>query len=344
MILHVSYPEKFLPEYRDFIARHFDSGQHQFLFLGCGGRHHIEASNCYFMPPNVFGYLKLFLYLLQANKIVLHGLFSEKLIFALACFWWLPKKCYWVVWGGDLYDYQIDTHEKPSFVKKLKKFIASRLRGVVTYLEGDYQRAKEWYGVCSPKYHCFAYLSNIYRGGNLSREAAADNSTELLVLVGNSADPSNRHEDIFQKLKILECAADFKIICPLSYGDDSHAAHIKDLGERLFGGKFNALVDLMPLNEYMRIIERVDVAIFAHKRQQAMGNTIQLLGAGKKIVVRRDTAQYDLFKELGVSFEAFENFTLESLSHSDALNNHRIIKTTFTEQHLAEQWRAIFNA
>ena len=344
MILHISYPAKFLPEYRDFIGRHFNSHQHHFLFLGSDGGHYIEASNCYFMPSNLTGYLKLFLYLLQAKKIILHGLFSEKLMLALTCIWWLPSKCYWVVWGGDLYGHLTEDYQKPSIAERLKKFIIPRLSGVITYLEGDFQRAKEWYGARSPKYHCIAYLSNVYRGDNLSFNVATSNLTELLVMVGNSADPSNCHTEILHKLNILQESANFKLICPLSYGDQSHALQVKALGESLFDEKFKALINFMPLNEYMQIIESIDIAVFAHKRQQAMGNTLQLLGAGKKLVIRRGTAQYELFSKLGVSFQTFEDFTLEPLSPSEALKNHKKIRTVFAETRLVEQWRAIFNA
>ena len=38
-----------------------------------------------------------------SRKIILHGLFDFRLIICLFFMPWLLKKCYWVIWGGDLY-------------------------------------------------------------------------------------------------------------------------------------------------------------------------------------------------------------------------------------------------
>ena len=45
-----------------------------------------------------------------------------------------------------------------------------------------------------------------------------------------------------------------------------------------FWRKFKPLVDFMPFDEYLNLLAKVDIAIFNHKRQQAMGNTTILLG------------------------------------------------------------------
>jgi dTDP-N-acetylfucosamine:lipid II N-acetylfucosaminyltransferase len=341
VIVHLSYPDKFFAEYVRFIESQFDSRGHRFVFLGVSDRYNIESPNCIFLRAGILGYLKIIYYALVADKIILHGLFSYKLNFLFLLLWWLPRKSFWVMWGGDFYD---ALSEKDSAISrlnyKLKKLIIPRIYGLITYLEGDCEKVRDWYGARGRLFFCFAYLSNIYRGVSFSGKM--EKSNELVVLVGNSSDPSNCHEEVFTTL--AKSSEKFTIICPLSYGDKEYGLKTEKLGRSLFGERFRPLVHFMPLDEYMGILGRVDVAIFAHRRQQAMGNTIQLLGEGKKLIIRKGTSQERLFSSLGVEYETLDNFELTRLSLEVAQKNHQVVKRVFSEDSLAEQWRAIFEA
>lgn len=47
-------------------------------------------------------------------------------------------------------------------------------------------------------------------------------------------------------------------------------------GKELFGEKFIPLTEFMTFEKYLEFLGSIDIAIFAHKRQQAMGNTITI--------------------------------------------------------------------
>ncbi|MDZ7925027.1 MAG: TDP-N-acetylfucosamine:lipid II N-acetylfucosaminyltransferase [Marinagarivorans sp.] len=150
----------------------------------------------------------------------------------------------------------------------------------MTYLPGDYRLACDWYAAKGKYVECIGYLSNIYQK---AYSPTANVGTPLTIWVGNSADPSNCHEEILEALYAKN--KDVRIICPLSYGSNEHAKKIKALGESLFGSNFIALMDIMPLEEYLNLLDTSSVAVFAHHRQQGMGNTISFYGEwGRKLL------------------------------------------------------------
>ena len=42
----------------------------------------------------------------------------------------------------------------------------------------------------------------------------------------------------------------------------------------------------LPLSDYLKILGKIDIAIFNHERQQAVGNITSLLGLGKKVYIK----------------------------------------------------------
>ncbi|WP_083234102.1 TDP-N-acetylfucosamine:lipid II N-acetylfucosaminyltransferase [Candidatus Marithrix sp. Canyon 246] len=72
---------------------------------------------------------------------------------------------------------------------------------------------------------------------------------------------------------------------PLSYGDPK-GVYIKEVistGTKIFGDKFIPMTEFMDFDKYLNFLGSINITIFNHNRQQAMGNTITLLGFGKKV-------------------------------------------------------------
>lgn len=136
---------------------------------------------------------------------------------------------------------------------------------------------------------------------------------------------------------------DICIYVPLSYGNKKHAQAAIQQGQQWFGDKFKPLTEFMPFDEYLLLLGTIDIAIFNHKRQQAMGNTITLLGLRKKVYVRSDTAQSEFFNSLGVHFFDINDFNLNLLNAEDSCENNKKIKIYFSEEDLKKQCTAIFS-
>ncbi|MFQ2688066.1 TDP-N-acetylfucosamine:lipid II N-acetylfucosaminyltransferase [Aeromonas caviae] len=280
--------------------------------------------------------------------MILHGLFSPHLIILLCFMPWLHKKCDWIIWGGDLYYHELAKKNANYYVLEVfRKFLVSRLGGLITYVEGDYHKAQEWYHASGKHYECIMYKSNVYSGAILSEDELIKEKIQGLIKVnvqiGNSADPTNNHQQVFEKLAQLDVQNQVdKIYCPLSYGNPVYAAQIKKLGEAMFGDKFFPLMDFMPLAKYNKILDEVDIAIFAHNRQQAMGNTINLLGRGKTVYMRADTSSYALLTKLGIKVFSLDNLSLAVQAREVAMANNQRVCNYFSEENLVSQLKTIF--
>ena len=186
------------------------------------------------------------------------------------------------------------------------------------------------------------YLSNVV---DPSTVQAAQKQTEehssLYILVGNSADPSNNHIESFEKLLPYK-DEDIKIFVPLSYGDQSHAKQVIEIGKSWFGDKFVPITSFMVFDEYMKFLASVDVAIFNHKRQQAMGSTITLLGMGKTVYIRSDVAQWDIFKEKNITCFDVESFEGVKLSYEQSGINSISTLDYFNITTLLNQYSKLF--
>jgi 4-alpha-L-fucosyltransferase (Fuc4NAc transferase). len=262
---------------------------------------------------------------------------------------WLHKKLYWIMWGGDLYCHELAVKNlKFRIVEPFRKLLISRLKGLITYVDGDYEKAQQWYGAKGKLYECIMYKSNIYKGTVLTENdfKHLDNEavSKVNIQVGNSADPTNNHEQIFNKLSELDIRSKVhKIYCPLSYGNLAYAQRVKNLGIQMFGDKFYPLMDFVPLHEYEAILDDIDIAIFAHERQQAMGNTINLLGRGKTVYMRDDTSSFSLFEKLGIKVFPLQNLALRTQDSEISIENNVKIIDYFNEKVLVEQLSNIFS-
>lgn len=283
-------------------------------------------------------YIVALLKMHRADKIILHGLFDIKLIFILFFTPWLLKRCYWVVWGGDLYVYKLGRNNKNWKGREFfRRPVIKNMGHLVTYILGDVELAREWYGAKGKYYECIMYPSNLYKSYEIQDKQGETKN----ILVGNSADPSNNHLDVFDKLEAFK-GQDIKIYAPLSYGNPDYAKSIIQQGKQRFGDKFEALTEHMPFNQYLEFLGKIDIAVFNHKRQQAMGNTITLLGLGKKVFMRSDVTQWAFFKSHAIAVYDIEAFALTDDEDIQVEENKHRVKTYFSESDLVRQQQSIF--
>jgi dTDP-N-acetylfucosamine:lipid II N-acetylfucosaminyltransferase len=341
-ILHLfGWDKKFVLPFMDLIHEHFADGQHKFIVYGDVEHDAIPIS---VGTVTYFSLLKNFLDLSKAlhhaDKIILHGLFSSHLLYILALQPWLLKKCYWVIWGGDLYVHESE-HKGWRWGKNefFRRFVIQRLGYLLTYIPGDVELARQWYGAKGQYLECLMYPSNIFTPVDLPE---VGRTTTTTVLVGNSATSSNNHFEIFEGLCKLD-DQNFKLICPLSYGDRDYAEKVSVKGNQLFGDRFVPLLNFMLYQDYLKILAEIDVAIFAHRRQQGMGNTIALLGLGKKIFIRSDVTQWNFLKDLGMNIFSISDLDFSKMNSEDIKMNSAIIKKIFSKKKLITQYAKVFS-
>lgn len=126
------------------------------------------------------------------------------------------------------------------------------------------------------------------------------------ILIGNSADPSNNHVDIFKAIKPF-VHKNLKVIVPLSYGGNSnYRKKVTALGDKLFGNQFVPILDFIPIEKYLRLISSCRNVIMGHERQQAIGNINESLRFGCRLFLFKSSMNFKHYSSLG-----FKIYTIE---------------------------------
>ena len=272
---------------------------------------------------------------MAANKIIIHGLFGAKLI----CFLYLHKKYLrktsWVMWGADLYKPDAVTLST-KLLSKIQKSVCERFGGIITYIKQDYIYAQKRWGVTGKYYECLIYPSNIFQESITKDEILRDNNhkTEINILVGHSASPSNYHIDAFKVISKVTSPGKAKIFVPFSYGAEKNKDQIIEKGRSIFGDNFHPLTKFMSLKEYISLLSEIDIAVFNHKRQQAMSNTINLIGMGKTVYLRSNVSQWEFFKDMGLTVFDVQNFDSKLLTYEQRKKNNTIVKNYFSKENI----------
>ena len=330
--IHIFPNEKFINSFVETIDLNFNIEEHFFIYL--------EGKSIKEFPINfrdnnliILSFKEFFIKrntiqnkVEKSNKIFIHGFYKWYFILFLNLQNNILPKSYWIMWGSDLYEFN-----KNSIFDKLKTFFRKnsikKIGNLVTYIEGDYELAKKWYGAIGNYHECFMYPSNLYK----KYEIKEKKHTTINIQVGNSADSSNNHLKVFEKLKKYK-DEDINIFVPLSYGDEKYAQDVILKGQELFGGKFKPMTDFMPFDKYLEFLGEIDIAIFAHRRQQAMGNIITLLGLGKKIYMQNDITPWKLFKDINVKVFDFDDIEIDLIDNNVKKENQQKIKKYFSKK------------
>ena len=343
-ILHIFNDPKFSSGYFEFLIRHkVDLKNHSLFHYRCKkttcndyGMDTVFAPHFFSIIPNLVLLKSLF----QANKIIIHSLAAPYLLFYLFLFPSLAHKSFWAIWGKDLYFYK--NLEHPRIYHKVYEFfrkkVIKNIPNIIGFSKRDVELARKWYGTKAKLHFSFSYPSNCYE----EYPQSVGCNDEVVILVGNSADPSNEHREAFSIIKKYTDEK-IKIISPLSYGDKKYAKYVKDLGYELFGDKFVALEDMLTKKKYFSLLADVDIGLFAHKRQQAMGSIIALLGMKKKVYIRNDITTWGTLSELGLKLYDLNEFDTSMPDEKVMVNNHVKIKDYFSEESLLRQWLNIFD-
>ncbi|HHV04654.1 MAG TPA: TDP-N-acetylfucosamine:lipid II N-acetylfucosaminyltransferase [Bacteroidales bacterium] len=286
-------------------------------------------------------------YVEKTDKLVAHYL-DDNVLLLLLCYPSLANKVCWVLWGGDLYYRVIRPHDIKSWLReKARERVIPQIPQVGMLVDGDYELLKKWYGFRGKRHELFYPLPSPL--GTYSVDNNMEVEREIKILVGNSADPSNNHKEIFEVLASKKLSEwNIKIICPLSYGDRNYASQIANYGRSLLGERFSPLFDFMSCDKYVAFMGNMNIVIMNHRRQQGLGNILLALSLGKKVYVRSDTTSYAFFKSrnievydtLRIKFQSVED--LLTCDASEAKDISSKIKSYFSDENGIRLWKKFF--
>ena len=345
-IIHLLLDEKFTSEYVKMVDSELNKDKkHEFYIIT---KHKELRYPLYDNHPIIIindslkGFLHLSYLLKSADRIIVHGLFNTYLVYLIYLLR-VSNKITWAIWGGDLYDYETEGR----FFFRIKKSIISGFNSVTTIIDGDVEIARKVYGFKGEYYPCLLYFSNVI-DEKMDRTVIEKKEGEYNIIIGNSADQENRHEYILSIMKKIDMLDKLnpKVIVPLSYGSVENAKRVKQLYTSEFGSHVICLQEFMKKKDYLGMLSSVDVALFAHRRQQAVGNIIQLVDMGAKIYMEPYVTTFTWLIKKGIKVFNIEELNSDlwcPLSEEEKSSNSKIIRRIANKDELIKQWKAIFD-
>lgn len=345
-ILHIGMDGGFLRSFIDFVKDEFEFDKHSFL-ITTEKYQKSDYKNVVLSQRTVFARLRHYalsvIKMHQSDKVVLHGLFDTKFVFILFLMPWLLRRCCWVLWGGDLYIHHLgEKNWKWKLSEFFRRPVIMNINTITTTVPGDYGLAQKWYGARGSFIQNLMYKSHVCRGTG-EEFLPKESKGSIYIQVGNSSDPANNHIEVLSFISENQTGL-CEIFCPLSYGSDAHKRYVIKTGKMLFSDRFHPITELMSFDDYNKYLATIDVAIFNHDRQQAMGNIIGLISMGKKVVLKSSITPYEFFTdlELGVYTLADEDI-FEPIDVAEAQKNIAIARNYFTLERLKMNWTEVFD-
>ncbi len=351
----VTYNDKFIPAQLRFLNQEFDKDLQKFYLLGGGSQiNSVLGGNVVRLDRRTLWRFLADAY--RCDRLVLNGLYSHLVIVMLLGLPLLLHKAVWLPWGGDLYWRDLVPSTRwNTFIDYLRGLFFRRVGAIATPTYGDYLKAVDLYQT-SARYingcpNIFAFEAADL--DVLSRDAADFKRFRptRIIQVGNSADPSNEHLEVFEWLQRF-AGEDVEIHVPLSYGFqgvESYRESVLRRGAELFGVKFKPMLSLLDVKEYNQYLAQVDVMVFNHRRQQGFGNMAISLYMGTKVYLRSHVSTWNfLVDEMGCTL--FDSREIEDASFgrfvefsSDIRHrNKRAVAHLFERTWQKEMWRELY--
>lgn len=327
----VTYNEKFIPSQLRFLKSQFSDRSQKFYFVGRGaGQDELLGADVSCLSGRTL--VPFLLECHRADRIVFNGLFSQRILVVFLFFPWLIKKGVWLPWGGDLYwrKYAPVTALN-GFIDRLRGIFIRHLHAIATPTRGDYLSAQEIYQTRAQHIDGCPNIFAFERGDLDWSKAQAGEQKKLkkikIIQVGNSADPSNEHLEVFEWLRRY-VNEDMEVHVPLSYGfvgQEEYREEVLRRGREIFGEKFRPLNSLLGPAEYNLYLATVDVMIFNHKRQQGFGNMVISLYLETKMYLRPGVSTWDyLTEKMGCTL--FDTGAIPALTFTQFTELDQVVK------------------
>lgn len=288
------------------------------------------------------------------DYIIAHSLISSRVLSLFAVQPWLIKKLVWIIWGGDIYYRETEPEGlKKTLVTGFRKRLYERIPYVGTVSSRDYSYAEKHYGLKAKTFEVTYPVASTHRDLLDSVRAARQKSKNdvVRIQIGNSATASNCHIEALDMISHLK-DENIRVFLPLCYGGANSAAYasrITEYARRIFGDKVEPMTEILPSDDYLRLLSTVDVGLFNNSRQQGMGNISQLILCGAKVYLRSDVSMWDHFASLGCKLSDISdvrNLSLSELTKQDRdvqANNIGVFEERHGVEKKREQWGALFS-
>jgi 4-alpha-L-fucosyltransferase glycosyl transferase group 56 len=352
-ICHIFYDcehtQRFMPFFRDSFPEH----QHSIVFAGGSFWDPVHHK-----PELGVVYTNLLLgseaepVMREADKILFHSIFCrEPELGRLLLEEDLLRKSVWIPWGADLfYATNLEDPVAPDSIFGITmSYRIEFMRRVSAICSGAYEYNVAVAVSGTTAVHFETYLPLAFNLDEMIRSFPADRkkaTAPLTIWVGNSATSTNRHLDAFQKLRTLTEGLEFRVVCPLSYGDKFST--ITAAGREYFGDKFSSLDKILSVPEFISELDKSDIVLMNHIRPQGFGSILMALLLGKFVVTESLGTQHWLETyalphfQLSELLRCSKEYLIQEASHYQVQNRQKLSHLYSTET-LINTWRRVLS-
>lgn len=260
----------------------------------------------------------------DSDLIILHDLSVYSLRMMILTFLFYRKffsRIVWLTWGHDLYTVTKKTKTKKTIKAilylTLSKYFAKKINAIVTCFPTDVDLCKDFFRRKNIFYLPYRGLPKVC-SDKINQNDGLNFSfpNKIAVLCSHRVAPSTCTYDIIEPLSKFKNES-LNLVLPCNMSNEYYQK-VKNKMLDVFDKKVFVLEDFLQINEYYRLLESVDIAIFpTNLPQQALGTIRYLFKHKKKVFLSEKSLMYDFFRNIGCEiykFEDIENMSFKEFS------------------------------
>lgn len=363
---------KFTDDTVDLYNEYFNNGEHEICYINKTNASHIR-NDITLKQYEIFDTslktislksIKRFIDFFDSfDYIVMHGYIIDNLstVYYYSLFFLMGRrlceKLVWIEWGVDLYNF---IKEGNRLKQQIDYYIGKRIREKVRMFVGIFPPDCDVYKSRFPKSEAINMYAP-YFGLNEYKEYSeyvVDSQLEKTIMskdtiyiqVGHNAQKQLNHIEVLESLKKYS-NENIKLIIPLSYGDrDGYADVVERKAKEYFGEKALVLRKYMEKQEYYKLINRVDIAIFNTYRQTALSNIYNLINSNVKIFMPKESVMYKYFNSIDIPIQKIEdikeisfNEFIKTINYNKCDGSKKLIDWLMSNDQKIIYWENIYN-
>lgn len=308
-----------------------DSGCEFYLI----GEKRKSSENDYLQPD--ITYVSMFelikkLFFCDHNYIVHGNLFNIFLFNSMLYFmtFGLIQRCSWVCWGAGL---NIKGRFFQRLLGTLIRYIVYRPLSSVNFLM---MPDEELFLGIIPNAHTqvIPYLTE-------AADAKKFDNGFLNIFIGNQSSAHHNHLHFIEVISQIKTNKKIKVHLFMNYGNgnDTYKDKVKDMCSSLLPDKYVIYSEMMPYNEYLKIISLCDVCILDTKHQTGLGLIYNSIKVGARIFLNARGSNKKWLNTIGIkTYDCRDLSNLTELDDNTAETNILIFNDYFDETNLKNKW------
>jgi hypothetical protein len=280
-----------------------------------------------------------FIKLVRTNTVFLYFSLLHPSEYLYASCLFRKNKKIWITFGGDIYSRKYSKILENNLIRKMNiaTAVSEKEKEIILKKYGI-----EMFRICFPIMDdkCEPIHGLINSSLNTANGDEKKRGFQKLML-GNNGYPSQRHEDILNRLHLE--SGDISISIPCAYGDKSYIDQLRES----YSDKLNLTFEETFLSkaDYVSYLSGIDIALFNNDRQQGYQTIIMLIALGKTIYISSENLVSVFLKEYGFHFFLIEEISLDLNGNLKSLDEKILKENINTAKALtsAEHFSADFS-